>query len=116
MIAERAGNNALRPTVPTVWPDEAKSLCARCWSTKLDERPEFEAIAGELRAWRLDESHRVLKGIAAGSKRTTLEKISGKSMLVTAYADRDVKRLSIAGKRASLAKQTSLTVGKRTRK
>lgn len=106
MIAERAGNNSLRPALPDVWPDEAKSLCTRCWSVKLDERPEFQAIAKELREWRLDDAHRVLKGIAAGSKRTTVEKLTRKSMLATAYADRYVKRLSNASKRASIMSKT----------
>jgi serine/threonine protein kinase len=103
MIAENAGNNQLRPTVPPQWPDEAKSLCARCWSNKLDERPEFQAISRELADWRLDDSHRVLKGIAAGSKHTMIEKLLGKSMLATTYADRYSKRMSNASKRASIA-------------
>jgi serine/threonine protein kinase len=97
-IAESASTNNLRPAIPTMWPDEAKSLCACCWSNKPDERPEFRAHSRELGDWRLDDSHRVLKGIAAGSKRTMLEQLLGKSMLAPIFADRYSKRISKARK------------------
>jgi hypothetical protein len=88
-IAKRAGSNELRPALPDVWPDEAKSLCERAWAHDPEARPEFRDIAVELMSWRNDKESTVLKGIAKGSKRGVLERLSSvNAMLKTTFADK----------------------------
>lgn len=79
-IAEGAASaRALRPPVPGAWPDEVKGLLNLCWHADPSQRPAFKqiaaAIGGMLDGTDGDARHKLLKKIAAGSKRGLLEKM-----------------------------------------
>lgn len=87
-IAKRAGHDELRPAMPAVWPEEAKSLHARCWAHEPAKRPGFKEISTELASWRNDYALTVLKGIVKGSKRGLLERVGfSNAMLNTSFSD-----------------------------
>jgi len=79
-IAEGAASaRALRPPVPAAWPEEVTRLLAACWHADPGRRPPFKEVATAIGAM-LDGSdeaarQKLLKKLAAGSKRGILEKM-----------------------------------------
>jgi hypothetical protein len=77
-----ASPKALRPPVPPAWPDEVKDLLALCWHADPTKRPPFKQIAQQI-GFMLDTQDeaaraKLLKKIAAGSKRGLLEQMGMK--------------------------------------
>eukprot|EP00303_Exanthemachrysis_gayraliae_P002047 CAMPEP_0205999626 /NCGR_PEP_ID=MMETSP1464-20131121/965_1 /ASSEMBLY_ACC=CAM_ASM_001124 /TAXON_ID=119497 /ORGANISM="Exanthemachrysis gayraliae, Strain RCC1523" /LENGTH=479 /DNA_ID=CAMNT_0053372837 /DNA_START=1 /DNA_END=1440 /DNA_ORIENTATION=+ len=72
-IAEKAAANELRPSMPSKWPEEVKSLLTACWHDDPAERPEFTDIEAKLREWRDDDHAVVLHKIERHCRKGVLE-------------------------------------------
>mmetsp|Transcript_40513 Transcript_40513/g.93892 ORF Transcript_40513/g.93892 Transcript_40513/m.93892 type:complete len:428 (-) Transcript_40513:250-1533(-) len=78
-IAEGASSaRSLRPKVPDAWPEEVKTTLALCWNADPAKRPPFKQLATSINGWlELPDEQRIkmMKKLAAGSKRGLLETI-----------------------------------------
>jgi serine/threonine protein kinase len=67
----------LRPRFPLVTHDPLRALASRCWRANPHERPDFEEIASDVKAWRVDNAEmptqlaqtRALASSATGANR-----------------------------------------------
>ena len=67
----------LRPRFPLVTHDPLRALASRCWRANRHERPDFEEIASDVKAWRVDDAEmptqlaqtRALTSSATGANR-----------------------------------------------